>query len=273
MPIRRLISTSQSKLEYYASMNETFRQIYGKTIMLHYPFHKSSTDSLEQRQMNLTEHLLEKGGGIDGLRVLEVGCGNGSQSLYMAERHNPVKVTGIDLIPANIQIAMGQHVNGHPVEFNVDDAQQLQTIPSGSIDFLICVESALHYPQKELFIKQVKRVLKPGGRFVIADIVNKYAGRKYPSASWKEKMVYFHWTVDEYKTAFREQGLELTYEEDLTANVIKGYDNYGRWVSREVTKSFYKYILFRIFATIHCEINIRNLKKKENYYLFVGTGN
>lgn len=271
MPIRQLISTSQSKLDYYASMNKTFRQIFGKSLMLHYPFYKRANETLEQRQINLTDHCIEKVGSMDGKTILEVGCGNGLQSIYMASTFQPAKVTGIDLIPENIAIACEQSIDGLPVEFHVDDAQKLQTVSADSVDILVCIESALHYPQKELFFQQVKRVLRPGGKFVIADIVNKSAGRTYPSARWKRKMSYFHWTVDQYKSNFDGAGLRLLYEENLTDRVIRGYNGYENWVNWDNTRSFYRYILFKIFAMIHVGINVQNLKKKENYYLFVGS--
>ena len=270
MSTRHLIETSSDKLKYYASMNETFKQIFGKNLMLHYPFYRKADETLENRQINLTEHLIEQAGGIDGKTVLEVGCGSGSQSIYMRTNYQPTRVIGIDLIDENIDIAHQQNQKDNPVEFHVDDAQKLTNVKSDSVDFLICVESALHYPSKELFLEQVKRVLKPGGKFVIADIINKKAGRTYPSARWKDKMSYFHWTADEYKSSFHKNGLLLNFEEDLTERVIKGYEGYIKWIKRKSARNFVRYIAFQIFAIIHCEINIGNLKKKENYYLFIG---
>lgn len=270
MSTHHLITISQSKFKYYASMNETFRQIFGKNLMLHYPFHKKADESLEQRQINLTDHCIEQAGGIDGKKVLEVGCGSGSQSIYLSKNYQPSNVTGIDLLEENIEIAHKQNPAEKPVEFHVDDAQELNNIKSDSIDFLICIESALHYPCKDRFLQQVQRVLKPGGKFVIADIINKKVDRTYPSARWKDKMSYFHWTAEEYKTSFLKNGLLLKMEEDLTERVIKGYDGYIKWIRRKSARSFIRYIMFQIFAIIHCEINIGNLRRKENYYLFIG---
>ena len=83
-------------------------------------------------------------------------------------------ITGIDLNKANIEIANNEKENAKAdnVRFFVDDAQNLTQIPSDSIDVLLNIESAFHYPDKPAFLKEVHRVLKPGGQFLIADILS-----------------------------------------------------------------------------------------------------
>ena len=93
--------------------------------------------------------------------------------MYIAENQPDSKIIGIDLNHDNIAIAL-QNKNGQQnIEFRVDNAHHLQTISDNSIDLLLCIESAFHYPQKELFLQQVNRVLKKSGKFIIADIINK----------------------------------------------------------------------------------------------------
>jgi ubiquinone/menaquinone biosynthesis C-methylase UbiE len=239
--------------------------------MLHYPYYKSDFESLETRQLNLTDYCLSHIDSLENKRVLEVGCGNGIQVLYMADSISPSKITGIDLNPDNISIALENKADRENIDFTVDDAQKLGTIADNSVDVLLCIESAFHYPQKEVFLAQVKRVLKPSGKFVITDIINKFPDRKYLTQRWKKKMAFYHWTEAVYLHSFATAGLKMDYKENITSQVLKGYQGSSKWIKRENCGSLLSFLLFKVFAVIQLGINTHLLKKKEDYILFVGS--
>jgi ubiquinone/menaquinone biosynthesis C-methylase UbiE len=267
---KHLFTTGNSTRKYYKSMNNTYQQIYGKHLMLHYPFYKSDKESLEKRQLNLTDYCLSKIDNSKKQNLLEVGCGNGIQSIYIHKILKPSKMVGIDLNPDNIALAHKNKNGSINLDFIVDDAQQLVSVPDNSVDILLCIESAFHYPQKELFLQQIKRVLKPTGKFVIADILNKSENRRYISQRWKRKMVYHHWTETQYNDSFKKSGLQVDYSENITQPVINGYQGSKFWIPRENCNNFINFILFRMFVLIQVGINLRLLRKKENYLLFTG---
>jgi len=266
-----LLSTANSTRRYYKSMNNLYLRLFGKHLMLHYPYYKSDFESLEKRQLNLTDYCLSHIDGLTNKSVLEVGCGNGIQSLYIADTMAPLKILGIDLNPDNISIAIQNKAGRLNVEFNIDDAQKLETISDNSIDVLLCIESAFHYPQKELFLAQVRRVLKPTGSFIITDIINKSPKRKYLSQKWKNKMAFFHWTEAVYIQSFANSNLKIRHQENITDQVLKGYQGSSKWIRRENCGSLLSFLLFKVFAIIQLGINTNLLKKKENYILFVGS--
>lgn len=266
-----LISAAYSVRDYYVSINDVYLQLFGKHLMLHYPYYMNDYESLEKRQENLTDYCLSHIEGMANKKVLEVGCGNGVQSLYIADTRSPLKITGIDLNPDNISIALQNKAGQRNVDFNVDDAQKLETINDNSIDLLICIESAFHYPNKELFLKQVNRVLKPSGKFVIADIVNISPNRKYLSKGWKNKMAFNHWMESDYITSFSGSGLKIGYSENITSHIINGYQGSSKWVKRENFRSWINYLGYRLYAVVHTGYNTNMLKKRENYMLFVGS--
>ncbi len=266
-----LLSTANSTRRYYKSMNNLYLSLFGKHLMLHYPYYKCDFESLERRQLNLTDYCLSHIDGLANEKVLEVGCGNGIQLLYIADILTASKITGIDLNPDNIAIAIQNKADRRNVDFNIDDAQKLETISDNSIDVLLCIESAFHYPQKELFLAQIRRVLKPSGRFIITDIVNKSPKRKYISQKWKNKMAFFHWTEAVYIQSFADANLRINYQENITDQVLKGYQGSSKWIKRENCGSLLSFLLFKVFAVIQLGINTHYLKKKENYILFVGS--
>jgi ubiquinone/menaquinone biosynthesis C-methylase UbiE len=270
MGIIRLISTAFSTRKYYTALNETYEDVYGKHMMLHYPMYMNKNETLERRQLNLTDYCLSKTECLSKKTILEVGCGNGIQSMYVAEKFAPHTVIGVDLNPDNIKLAQENSQGRNNLHFYVDDAHKLDQIADNSIDVAICIESAFHYPQKELFLKQVERVLKPNGKFIIADIINKSSSRKQLGV-WKRSMAFHHWTEEQYVQSFEESKLELQHKENITSQVVKGYQGHGGWIGRVNFNSWLHYQMCRLFAVILIGINIYLLKRKENYLLLAGT--
>jgi cyclopropane fatty-acyl-phospholipid synthase-like methyltransferase len=109
--------------------------------MLHYPFFKQEGESLEERQVNLTNHCISHVDSLKEKHVLEVGCGNGAQSMYIYENYKPATFTGIDINVQNINLAKsinGAHQN---LSYFVDDAQEIKNVKTNSVDILLCIDA------------------------------------------------------------------------------------------------------------------------------------
>lgn len=93
------------------------------------------------------------------LKVLDVGCGVGSLSLYLAAQG--ADVTGIDVSKRAIRIATqaAQHNNFKNLQFK---HQQLKDV-TGTFDLIICTEVIEHIPNDSEFAKQLYSKLKPDG--------------------------------------------------------------------------------------------------------------
>lgn len=114
-------------------------------------------------------------GGIDPAedaeaKVLDVGCGFGGTSRYLAKKLGPKSsVTGITLSPRQVErgteLAIEQGVPN--AKFQVTNALNM-TFEDNSFDIVWACESGEHMPDKELYINEMMRVLKPGGKFVMA---------------------------------------------------------------------------------------------------------
>ena len=119
-----------------------------------------------------------KFGGIDpsaytdtGAKVLDVGCGFGGTSRYLAKAlGSKSDVTGITLSPKQVergtQLAVEQGVANN-TNFMVMDALKMD-FPDNSFDIVWACESGEHMPDKKAYINEMMRVLKPGGTFVMA---------------------------------------------------------------------------------------------------------
>ena len=126
------------------------------------------------------------GGGLSGLQrraieladihpgdnVLDVGCGTGSVAMLAKERVGKSgRVVGIDPGPRQIDRARRRAARrGAAVEFEVGVIERLTT-PDQSFDAVLSTMMMHHLPieLKRRGFAEVARVLKPGGRFAIAD--------------------------------------------------------------------------------------------------------
>lgn len=106
--------------------------------------------------------------------VLDIGCGNGHHLFAMDGyfRH----ATGID-ISAGMVSAADRNTPSQTdssYDFFVDDAQALTNVPDQSKDVVLCVGALEHMPDKQAVMHSVRRVLRPGGRFVCLTLNDRF---------------------------------------------------------------------------------------------------
>ncbi len=108
-----------------------------------------------------------------GEAILDIGCGAGVDSLIAAKLSGPSgKVTGIDLVPEMLSRAKenARLVGAENVEFMEGSAEDLP-FPDASFDTVISNGVFNLVVDKVKALGEVFRVLKPGGRFMLADQV------------------------------------------------------------------------------------------------------
>ena len=102
-------------------------------------------------------------------KVLDVGCGIGGTSRYIAKKFPEAEVTGITISPEQqrraTQLAGERGVNN--AKFELCDALDMK-YEDNTFDLVWACESGEHMPDKEKYIQEMTRVLKPGGRVVVA---------------------------------------------------------------------------------------------------------
>jgi ubiquinone/menaquinone biosynthesis C-methylase UbiE len=236
--------------------------------MLHFPFFKQQNESFEQRLINLIDYCSTHYQSAGNKTLLEVGCGNGANCNYIASKSPSLEVIGIDLNEENLVIARENQTTQN-IRFIQDDAQILKEIESNSVDILICIESALHYPDKHAFFSQIKRVLKPDGSFVVADILrrNKDSGRSL--WWWKKSMKLHHANEEDYLIYASGNQLEYTSSVDITREIVMGYEGYRSWIPRE-SRSFSSFVLLRLTLSILVRLYLKELRRHKKYMVFSG---
>lgn len=106
-------------------------------------------------------------------RVLDVACGSGGPTLFLAERTG-CQVTGIDIDKNAIRTAKqlaAKHKLRSPATFRLVNADEKLPFKPDSFDRIICVDAIIHLPNRLEVLQDWHRVLKPDGRILLTDPV------------------------------------------------------------------------------------------------------
>ncbi|MBL7960992.1 class I SAM-dependent methyltransferase, partial [bacterium] len=185
---------------------------------------------------------------LAGLDVLEVGCGRGGGASYVARYLKPKTMTGVDFSEMAIRLCRNRHkVEG--LTFIEGDAENLP-FPDSRFDTVINVESSHCYGSIERFLSEVKRVLKPGGYFLFADL----RGRG---------------ELENLQRNIANSGMSVIGHWDITANVLEALaldnDRKLRLIHQTVRGPLLKY--FKEFAGVKDAGVFERFQKGENTYL------
>lgn len=155
---------------------------------IHHGYFLTPTDSKEAAQIQLIELLLERSALPKGSSVLDVGCGIGGTSRYLASTR-ACNVVGVTISGKQVELACklsADAAGSSPsstdaiplgegsVRFVELDAEKMgdffSTSPNkATFDCVWISEAMSHLPDKELFFRNAAKLLRPGGKLVVAD--------------------------------------------------------------------------------------------------------
>jgi tocopherol O-methyltransferase len=211
-------------IEHYDTLSPYYRSLWGEH--LHHGYWIHGDESKEQAQLQLIEHLAQRTSVKPGSDILDIGCGFGATSLYLA-RHFNAAVTGITISPVQLQMAMQAAATQHlDVQFLLMDAEAMRF--QKQFDVLWSVESISHYQDRQGFFASAAKLLKPGGRFAITDWFKKgnltpAETRKFIDPIDKGMMVELS-VMDDYERFLTSNGLQITHREILNKQCAKTWD-------------------------------------------------
>jgi ubiquinone/menaquinone biosynthesis C-methylase UbiE len=128
--------------------------------------------------------LEELGGRCEGASVLEIGCGRGVGTEIIFERFGAREVQAFDLDPQMVSLASKRLAKylGEKLRLSVGDAERIDA-QNASFDAVFDFGIIHHVRDWQRVLREVARVLKPGGKFyfeeVTAQALNRWAYRTF----------------------------------------------------------------------------------------------
>ncbi|WP_051246411.1 SAM-dependent methyltransferase [Nocardioides halotolerans] len=140
---------------------------------LHYGYFATGDEDLPAATAALTSRMIDNARFEPGQRVLDVGCGTGAPACRLAADLG-VEVLGITTSAVGVAAATGRARRaGLPgATFEVRDGTDNQ-LPDASFDRVWVMESSHLMPERERLLAECARVLRPGGRLVLCDLVRR----------------------------------------------------------------------------------------------------
>ena len=176
--LRPEISLPEISLEQYYSEAGPDYAAWSSEFNMHFGYFRAGANPLRREAMleQMNAEVLARL-GLDGIaepQVLDLGCGLGATLRSIARRLPGAKLFGITCVPWQVKRAralnkaVGCSERVSVIEGDYEDSRSL---PYGAFDGVYALESSCHAhgPDKAIFLKEAHRVLRHGGRLVVAD--------------------------------------------------------------------------------------------------------
>ena len=123
--------------------------------------------------------------------VVDVGFGFADQDMLWVDKVAPRRITGVNVTPVQVRIARARVARrGLAGRVTlIEGSATALPLPAASADVVTAVECAFHFDTREAFLAEALRVLRPGGRLVLADLIRAApastpGGRRWQACTW-----------------------------------------------------------------------------------------
>jgi len=210
--------------EHYDRMSPYYYALWGEHI--HHGYWIRGDESKETAQVQLIEHLAEAAGVQPDAQILDVGCGFGASSVYLARRYR-AKATGITISTVQVEMAnKAAATAGVNANFLLMDAEAMTF--DKSFDVVWSVESISHYQDIPRFFTSAAKLLKPGGTLAITDWFKRkgltLGEHKRFLHDLEHGMMVELQTMEDYARYMAAAGLKVVRREVLNKNCAKTWD-------------------------------------------------
>ena len=170
-----------------------------------------------------------------GSQVLDLGSGLGGPARALAELTG-CSVTGVDLTPefCEVATALSEWTRlSDRTRFRVGDATATG-LPDAAADAALTVHVAMNIPDKHALYAEAFRVLRPGGRFVVYDVLQGEGGDVHYPVPWaNDSATSFLATPEEMRELLPAAGFEVVSEVDSSDESLAWFQEVRARIERE----------------------------------------
>nr|AAN01212.1 methyltransferase [Lentzea aerocolonigenes]BAC15754.1 RebM [Lentzea aerocolonigenes]CAC93718.1 putative methyltransferase [Lentzea aerocolonigenes] len=214
--------TPEEVRQMYDDFTDPFARIWGENLHFGYWEDAGADVSVDDATDRLTDEMIALLDVRSGDRVLDVGCGIGKPAVRLATARD-VRVTGISISRPQVNQANARATAAglaNRVTFSYADAMDLP-FEDASFDAVWALESLHHMPDRGRALREMARVLRPGGTVAIADFVLlapvEGAKKEAVDAFRAGGGVLSLGGIDEYESDVRQAELVVTSTVDISA--------------------------------------------------------
>ncbi len=204
----------QNISQYYDSMLPFYRIRFSTSYGFHVGYYDEDTKSRKDAILNLNKLMAEKAEIKDGDLILDSGCGVGGSCLWLVDNYD-VKTIGITISKKQLDVAKKLAKNSRiskKAQYYLRDYTKTG-FEENMFDVIWAAESVCYATSKPDFLKESYRILKKGGRLIVADGILK---RKPKDEKEKKLLVQLN---NGY--ALENNTLQKDFEADLTRAKFK----------------------------------------------------
>jgi cyclopropane-fatty-acyl-phospholipid synthase len=156
--------TRAANEQHYEVPTDFYRLCLGRRLKYSGCFYQTGSESLNEAEEAMLALYVERGRLEDGQSVLELGCGWGSLSLYLAERFPHSRITGV----SNSR-TQKEYIDGEAARRGLGNLQIITCdmnafdLPGAQFDRVVSVEMFEHMKNYQRLLANVARWLKPDG--------------------------------------------------------------------------------------------------------------
>jgi len=194
-------------------------------LSLHYGYWDEGIKRLRQALVRMNDVLADNVKIKSTDKVLDAGCGVGGAAIYLAKKFN-CKVEGITLSQNQAEFASQKAIENNlddKIHFTVADFTKIP-FEDESFDVVWAVESVCHANEKADFLKEAFRVLKKGGRLIVADFFRTMESPSEEENKWLNNWGR-SWAVPEFEyiSSFESKAAKVGFSyvniENITPNI------------------------------------------------------
>jgi cyclopropane fatty-acyl-phospholipid synthase-like methyltransferase len=142
---------------------------------MNYGLWNDDTQNLMEANKNLIQLVFDKSELTNkpNINILDVGCGYGEQDIEWCKLLDKTcKIKAMDISEKQIYHAMEKNNNINNITFDICDVKYIDLKYKNEVfDVIFSLESAFHYPEREMFFKNANNLLSDNGKFIITDIM------------------------------------------------------------------------------------------------------
>nr|AAG23267.1 methyltransferase-like protein [Saccharopolyspora spinosa] len=211
--------TSQQVGQMYDLVTPLLNSVAGGPCAIHHGYWENDgRASWQQAADRLTDLVAERTVLDGGVRLLDVGCGTGQPALRVA-RDNAIQITGITVSQVQVAIAADcarERGLSHRVDFSCVDAMSLP-YPDNAFDAAWAMQSLLEMSEPDRAIREILRVLKPGGILGVTEVVKREAGGGMPVSGDRWPTGLRICLAEQLLESLRAAGFEILDWEDVSS--------------------------------------------------------